>query len=55
MAGAQEIRTESVGQTVISISIAFGAITTVVIFLRLFARVHIIKTIGVDDGKYPRQ
>ncbi|KAF2492235.1 hypothetical protein BU16DRAFT_107908 [Lophium mytilinum] len=49
MAGAQEIRHDSVGHTVIALCIAFGAITTVVIFLRLFTRFYIIKTIGPDD------
>ncbi|KAF2816329.1 uncharacterized protein BDZ99DRAFT_566171 [Mytilinidion resinicola] len=52
MADAQEIRHDSVGHTVIALCIAFGAITTVIIFLRLFTRFWVIKTIGPDDGEY---
>ena len=40
----------SMGGIVISICLATGIIMTVIMFTRLFTRVHVTKTIGVDDG-----
>lgn len=40
---------ETQGPTVVGISIAFAVITIFVIILRLFARIYVLKKMGVDD------
>ncbi|KAL4876445.1 hypothetical protein BJY04DRAFT_231626 [Aspergillus karnatakaensis] len=40
---------ETQGPTVVGIAIAFAAITVVVLLLRLFARIYVLKKMGVDD------
>lgn len=42
---------ETQGPTVVGIAIAFAAITFLVIILRLFARIYVLKKMGVDDCK----
>lgn len=44
---------ESQGPTVTTVSVVFGVITIITISLRLFARIHITRSFGVDDGKLP--
>ncbi|KAH8756343.1 integral membrane protein [Diaporthe sp. PMI_573] len=41
---------ESQGRTVTTVSVVFGVITIITISLRLFARIHITRSFGVDDG-----
>jgi hypothetical protein len=44
---------ETQGPKVVGIAIAFAAVTFVVLLLRLFARVYVLKKMGVDDCKLP--
>jgi len=48
MAGTQ-------GPTVVAVAITFAVISFVTIFLRLWARVFVAKTVGADDGLYSKQ
>lgn len=41
---------ESQGPTVTTVSVVFGVITIVTISLRLFARIHITRSFGLDDA-----
>ena len=45
------IRTDSQGTTTLIVAIFFGALTAVVIAVRLFARVIILRHVGLDDGR----
>lgn len=42
---------ETQGPTVTTVSVVFGVITILTISLRLFARIHITKSFGPDDGE----
>jgi hypothetical protein len=42
---------DSEGQTIIVISVIFGALGVLAIALRLFARVVVLGKIGLDDGE----
>lgn len=43
---------ESQGPTVITVSIVFGVLTVFVICLRLFARVILLRRMGLDDSTF---
>jgi hypothetical protein len=43
---------DSEGQTIIVISVIFGALGVLAIALRLFARVVVLGKIGLDDGEF---
>jgi hypothetical protein len=43
---------DSQGPVVVGISIAFAIVTFVVFSLRMFARVVVLKNVGVDDCKF---
>lgn len=43
---------DSQGQTIITISAIFGALSVFAIALRLFARVVVLGKIGLDDSKF---
>jgi hypothetical protein len=43
---------DSQGQTIIIISVIFGALGVLALALRLFARVVVLGKIGLDDGEF---
>lgn len=43
---------ETQGPTVDAVSIAFGVLTLVSISLRLWARIFVVKSLGIDDCEY---
>jgi hypothetical protein len=43
---------DSQGQTIIIISVIFGALGALALALRLFARVVVLGKIGLDDGEF---
>jgi hypothetical protein len=48
--GDVPMRTDSQGPTTLIVAIFFGALTFVVIALRLVARIGILHSVGLDDG-----
>lgn len=46
------IMVETQGPTVDAVSIAFGVLTLITISLRLWARIFVVKSLGVDDCEY---
>ena len=50
------MRTESQGHLVNTVAIIFGVLTIIVMVLRLYARIFVVKALGPDDSKsYPEQ
>ena len=52
LAGTAVNMSDSQGQTIIVISVVFGALGVLAIALRLFARVVVLGKIGLDDGEF---
>lgn len=46
--------TDSQGPTIMAVAIVFGVIAAIVIILRLWARVFLVKHVGFDDGEFVR-